>query len=158
MVLFFTSTICNKSCAVYTPPASTSLAICRWCDICIFNIRNKDVVVVVVICIPRSLNMSRELSIPCQDTELQKQSAKMTTKDKHRETRACIPRSLSVSLELTVPCQYTEFQKAISENKHGGETEGNVFTSFFKREPQGKYKSALEFSDLAAFSQIRQFR
>lgn len=48
MVLFFTSTICNKSCAVYTPPASISLAICRWCDICIFNIRNKDVVVVVV--------------------------------------------------------------------------------------------------------------
>ena len=45
MVLFFTSTICNKSCAVYTPPASISLAICRWCDICIFNIRNKDVVV-----------------------------------------------------------------------------------------------------------------
>lgn len=46
MVLFFTSTVCNKSCAVYTPPASISLAICRWCDICIFNIRNKDVVVV----------------------------------------------------------------------------------------------------------------
>lgn len=45
-VLFFTSIICNKSCAVYTPPASISLAICRWCDICIFNIRNKDVVVV----------------------------------------------------------------------------------------------------------------
>jgi len=39
MVLFFTSTICNKSCAVYTPPASISLAICRWCGICIFNIR-----------------------------------------------------------------------------------------------------------------------
>ena len=28
---------------------SISLAICRWCDICIFNIRNEDVVVVVVI-------------------------------------------------------------------------------------------------------------
>ena len=27
---------------------SISLAICRWCDICIFNVRNKDVVVVVV--------------------------------------------------------------------------------------------------------------
>ena len=24
-------------------------AICRWCDICIFNVRNKDVVVVVVV-------------------------------------------------------------------------------------------------------------
>ena len=87
--------------------------------------------------------MSRELSIPCQDTKLQKQSAKMNTKDKHRETRACIPRSLSVSLKLTVA---TEFQKAVSENKHGGETEGKVFTSFFKREPQGKYKSALKFT------------
>ena len=49
MVLFFISTICNKSCAVYTPPASISLAICRWCDNCISNIRNKDVVVVVVV-------------------------------------------------------------------------------------------------------------
>ena len=47
MVFVFTSIVCNKSCAVYTPPASISLAICRWCDICIFNIRNKDVVVVV---------------------------------------------------------------------------------------------------------------
>ena len=46
---FFTSTIRNKSYAVYTPPASISLAICRWCDICIFNVRNKDVVVVVVV-------------------------------------------------------------------------------------------------------------
>ena len=27
------------------------LAICRWCDICIFNVRNKDVVVVVVVAI-----------------------------------------------------------------------------------------------------------
>ena len=25
------------------------LAICRWCDICIFKVRNKDVVVVVVV-------------------------------------------------------------------------------------------------------------
>ena len=33
----------------YTPPASISLAICWWCDICIFNVRNKDVVVVVVV-------------------------------------------------------------------------------------------------------------
>ena len=54
MVLFFTSTICNKSRAVYTPPASNSLAICRWCDICIFNVRNKDVVVVVKKNIPRA--------------------------------------------------------------------------------------------------------
>ena len=28
-------------------PRLISLAICRWCDICIFNVRNKDVVVVV---------------------------------------------------------------------------------------------------------------
>ena len=34
------------ACQVTTPPASISLAICRWCDICIFNVRNKDVVVV----------------------------------------------------------------------------------------------------------------
>ena len=49
MVLFFTSTIRNKSYAVYTPPASISLVIGRWCDICIFNVRSKDVVVVVVL-------------------------------------------------------------------------------------------------------------
>ena len=49
MVLFFTSTIHNKSYVVYTPPASISLAICRWCDICIFNVKKKDVVVVVVV-------------------------------------------------------------------------------------------------------------
>ena len=32
-----------------------------------------------------------------------------------------------------------------SENKHRGQTQGNVQvdTSFFKREPQGKYESAL---------------
>ena len=53
MVLFFTSTICNKTCTLYTPPASISLAICRWCDICIFNIRNEDVVVVVVVIIQK---------------------------------------------------------------------------------------------------------
>ena len=35
--------------------------------------------------------------------------------------------------------------KAISENKHGGETKGNVFTSFFERAPQGKYESTLKF-------------
>ena len=46
---FFTSTFRNKSSAVYTSPASISLAICRWCDICIFNVRNKDVVLVVVV-------------------------------------------------------------------------------------------------------------
>ena len=39
--------------AVYTPPASISLAICRWCDICIFNVRNKDVVVVVVVVVSK---------------------------------------------------------------------------------------------------------
>ena len=52
----------------------------------------------------------------------------------------------SVSRELTVPCQYTDFQNAISENIHGGETEGNVFTLFFKRERQGKYESTLKFT------------
>ena len=59
MVLFFTSTICNKSHAVYTPPASNSLAICRWCDICIFNVRNKDVVVVVVVVKKKNIPRAR---------------------------------------------------------------------------------------------------
>ena len=62
MVLFFTSTTCNKSCAVYTPPASISLAICRWCDICIFHIRNEDVVVVVAISYTNKLECSSYLS------------------------------------------------------------------------------------------------
>ena len=48
MVLFHFN-YCNKSYPVHTPPALISFAICRWCDICIFNVRNKDVVVVVVV-------------------------------------------------------------------------------------------------------------
>ena len=42
-----TFTSCQNAACFNTPPASISLAICRWCDICIFNGRNKDVVVVV---------------------------------------------------------------------------------------------------------------
>ena len=89
--------------------------------------------------------MSRELKIPCQDTELQKQSAKMNTKDKHRETcmyTSFFKRESRTNSTLLI----NRISKAISENKHGGETEGNIFTSFFKREPQGKYKSALKFT------------
>ena len=33
-------------------PRLALLLICRWCDICIFNVRNKDVVVVVVLAFP----------------------------------------------------------------------------------------------------------
>ena len=39
----------NLTAVLQTPPALISFAICRWCDICIFNVRNKDVVVVVVV-------------------------------------------------------------------------------------------------------------
>ena len=78
MVLFFTSTICNKSCAVYTSPASISLAICRWCDIYIFNVRNKDVVVVavVVVGLPLLLNSKMETLSLC---DLQTRRLKILT-------------------------------------------------------------------------------
>ena len=50
---------------INTPPASISLAICRWCDICIFNVRNKDVVVVVVVVVWNLLRESaNQLSHP----------------------------------------------------------------------------------------------
>ena len=42
-----------------------------------------------------------------------------------------------------------------SENKHQGQTQGNVQvnTSFFKREPQGKYESTLTFTKGIRFTQ-----
>ena len=75
----------------------------------------------VFVCIPRSLSVSRELTVPCQYTKFQNPSGKVNMEEKHSET--CMhtsffkreprtdTRSLSVSRELTVPCQYTEFQK-----------------------------------------------
>ena len=67
---------------------------------------------------------------------------------------ACLPRSLSVNRELTVLCQYAEFQKQgvkiNTEDKHGNV---QVNTSFFKREPQGKYESTLTFTKGIRFTQ-----
>ena len=43
-----------------------------------------------------------------------------------------------------------------SENKHRGQTQGNVQvnnTSFFKREPQGKYESTLTLTKGIRFTQ-----
>ena len=48
------------------------------------------------VCIPRSLSVSRELTVPCQYTEFQKQSVKINMEEKYMK-RAC--------LRLTVVCE-----------------------------------------------------
>ena len=56
---------------------------------------------------------------------------------------------LSVNRELTVlcACQYTEFQKeGVKMNTVDKQRETCKFTSFFKREPQGKYEATLTFT------------
>jgi len=105
------------------------------------------------VCIPHSLSVSRELTVPCQYTEFQKQSVKINMEEKQRK-RACLPRSLSVNRELTVLCQYTEFQKqGVKINTEDKHRETCKFTSFFKREPQGKYEATLTFTKGLRFTQ-----
>ena len=68
--------------------------------------------------------------------------------------RACLSRSLSVNRELTVLCQYAEFQKqGVEINTKDKRRETCKFTSFFKREPQGKYESTLIFRKGTRFTQ-----
>ena len=67
--------------------------------------------------------------------------------EEKQRKRASLPRSLGVNRELTVLCQFAEFQKQgvtiNTEDKHG---ETCKFTSFYKREPLGKYESTLTFT------------
>ena len=104
----------------------------------------------VFVCIPRSLSESRELTVPSQYTEFQKQSVEINMEEKQTK-RACLARSLSVNRELTVLCQYAEFQKQgvkiNTEDKH------REACSFFKRKPQGKYESTLTFTKGIRFTQ-----
>ena len=90
----------------------------------------------VFVCIPRSLSVSRELTVPCQYTKFQNPSVKINMEEKHSET--CMHTSFfkrEPRTDSTLPIHRTS--KAISENKHGGETEETcMFTSFFKREPR----------------------
>ena len=105
------------------------------------------------VCIPRSLSMSGELTVPCQYTEFQKQGVKINMEEKPRR-RACLPRSLSVNRELTVLCQSTEFQKqGVKINTKDKHREKCKFTSFFKREPQGRYEATLTFTKGIKFTQ-----
>ena len=98
------------------------------------------------VCIARSLSVSRELTVPSQYTEFQKQSVKINMEEKQRK-RACLPRSLNVNRELIVLCQYAEFQKqGVKINTEDKHRETCKFTSFFKREPQGKYGATLTFT------------
>ena len=88
--------------------------------------------------------VSRELTVPCQYTELQKQSVKVNMEEKQMK-RACLPRSLSLNRKLIVLCQYTEFQKlGVKINTEDKHRETCKFTTFFKREPQGKYEAKLK--------------
>ena len=84
----------------------------------------------VFVCIPRSLSVSRELTVPCQYTKFQNPSVKIDMEEKHSET--CVhtsffkrePRTDSTLLIHRI-------SKAISENKHGGKTEEtSTFNSF----------------------------
>ena len=107
----------------------------------------------VFVCIPRSLSASRELTVPCQYTEFQKQSAKINMEEKQRK-RASLPRSLSVNGELIVLCQYAEFQKqGVKINTEDKHRETCKFTSFFKRKPQVKNESTLTFTKGIRFTQ-----
>ena len=107
----------------------------------------------VFVCIPRSLSVSQELTVPCQYTEFQKQSVKINMEDKQMK-RACLALSLSVNRELTVLCQYAEFQKqGVKINTEDKHREACKLTSFFKREPQGKYESTLTFTKGIRFTQ-----
>ena len=106
------------------------------------------------VCIPRSLSVSRELTVPCQYTEFQKQSVKINMEAEKQKKRACLPRSLSVSREPTVLCQYAEFQKqGVKINTEDKHKETCKFTSFIKREPQGKFESTLAFTKGIRFTQ-----
>ena len=86
--------------------------------------------------IPRSLSVSRELTVPCQYTKFQNPSVKVNMEEKHSET--CMHSSFfkrEPRTDSTLPIH--RISKAISENKHGRETEETcMFTSFFKREPR----------------------
>ena len=67
---------------------------------------------------------------------------------------ACLAHSLSVNRELTVLCQYTEFQKqGVKINAEDKHREACKLTSFFKRDPQGKYESTLTFTKGIRFTQ-----
>ena len=59
------------------------------------------------VCIPRSLSVSRELTVLCQYAEFQKQGVKIKTEDKHRET-----------------CKFTSFFKR--------EPQGNININIYK--------------------------
>ena len=48
--------------------------------------KRKETCMYVFVCIPRSLSVSRELTVPFQYTEFQKQSVKINMEEKHGET------------------------------------------------------------------------
>ena len=105
----------------------------------------------VFVCIPHSLSESRQLTVPCQYTEFQKQSVKINMEEKQLDETCMFSSSLSVNRELTVLCKYAEFQKQgvkiNTEDKH------REACSFFKRKPQGKYESTLTFTKGIRFTQ-----
>ena len=76
-------------------------------------------------CILRSLSVSRELTVPCQYTEFQKQSVKINMEEKQRK-RACLPRfKREPRTHSALPIH--QISKAISENEHGSRrNRGNV--------------------------------
>ena len=69
--------------------------------------------------------------------------------------RACLPRSKrEPRTSSALPIQYAEFQKqGVKINTEYKHRETCKFTSFFKREPQGKYESTLTFTKGIRFTQ-----
>ena len=84
----------------------------------------------VFVCIPRSLSVSRELTVPCQYTKFQNPSGKVNMEEKHSET--CMHTSFfkrEPRTDSTLPIH--RISKAISENTHGGEMEETcMFTAY----------------------------
>ena len=79
----------------------------------------------VFVCIPRSLSVSRELTVPCQYTKFQNPSVKGNMEEKHSET--CMHTSFfkrEPRTDSALPIR--RISKARSENKQQGQTQGNV--------------------------------
>ena len=78
------------------------------------------------VCIPRSLSVSRELTVPSQYTELQKQSVKINMEEKQRKRASLFISFFKREPRTNSALPIRRISKARSENKHRGQTQGNV--------------------------------
>ena len=78
------------------------------------------------VCIPRSLSVSRELTVPCQYTEFQKQSVKINMEEKQRKRASLFTSFFKREPRTKSALPTRQISKARSENKHRGQTQRNV--------------------------------